>query len=135
MGQEGKTILRFTADRPGDVAEWPRWDADLRELYFGAEVIKAFIGPAENQEAVFAAFEGANWRRVIDNPLPHEEGVDRRKQLEWTIRRLNGNQHPPRMRFRACEYSRKIAWAPLSDMRPARKRRGGKGKRPKKSDG
>ncbi len=136
MKRQTKKRVGFHAnDATGPHLDVPFWDGQLRELHYRGQRIKAFKSPAENQEAVFAAFQKADWVGVI--PVPHLAAccADRRKQLENVVARLNGRQRPPSLRFHACAYGQLISWEPLARRAAARKRKVRKGKRPNKGEG
>src|SRR5262249_44432444 len=50
-------------------ARRPKWDADRRELWYGAVLCKRYRRPAPNQEKILAAFEEDGWPGRIDDPL------------------------------------------------------------------
>jgi hypothetical protein len=127
MKHESNTNLPFLMqDSPVPHSDMPFWDATLRRLYFRGECIKAFTGPAENQEAILFAFQLSTWM-LIDNPLPPDPQANRYRQLEYAVRRLNSHQHPQqRLRFHVCDYGKKIYWEAIDAKRSARKRRSAK---------
>ena len=78
----------------------PTWNAELRELRWGKQLVKKFNGPATNQELICAVFEEDKWAPRIDDPLPG--GLTRRKRhdrLRDVIRRLNGHQMETHIHF------------------------------------
>lgn len=124
-----------TEDATGPRLDMPFWDAEMRRLHFRGECIKAFTGPAQNQEAILSAFQRSGWG-LINNPLPSDPEVLSHRQLEYAVRRLNSNQHPQqRLRFRVCDYNTKIFWEALCEQPRARKRFAAKKKRRRASDG
>jgi hypothetical protein len=134
--REPKTNLPFRTNNASDSRlNVPFWDGQLRELHYRGQRIKTFKSPAENQEVIFAAFQKARWISVI--PVPHlaEGCADPCKHLENVVARLNGHQHPPCLRFHVCAYGKNISWEPLVKQCAARKRKGRKKKRSKKSEG
>ena len=128
MEQEPKATLPSQTTDSSPHRDLPFWDGDLRRLHFRGECIKAFTGPAENQEAILAAFQKSGWV-VIDNPLPPDPETNQHRQLEYAVRRLNGHQYPrQRLRFHVCGYGKKISWEAICGDQRARNRRSRKKK-------
>ena len=76
----------------------PTWNAELRELRWGKQLVKKFKGPAANQELICAVFEEDKWAPRIDDPLPG--GLTRQKRqarLHDVVARLNKSQR--RLKF------------------------------------
>jgi hypothetical protein len=114
MEHEQQGILRFPVAHPaGSASDLPRWDRVRRELRLGGELVKAYTGPAANQEVILEAFEELGWTKDIDNPLPREKDEDPHKKLEQTVRRLNGHQRAPLLRFHVCGGGHKVRWERL----------------------
>jgi len=88
----------------------PRWDKDLRELWSGELLIKAFRRPAPNQERVLASFEEERWPGKIDDPLPGSPGVDAQQRLHDTINRLNRGQRNRLVIFRGDGSGAGVRW-------------------------
>ncbi len=81
------------------MAERPIWNARLGELWWHASLIKRFREDAANQRCVLDGFQDGGWMRVNENPLPAHRGLNRKRQLKYTIRDLNRGQHPTQVRF------------------------------------
>jgi hypothetical protein len=79
----------------------PHWDAERRQLRYGGIVVKEFRGRPGTQELILAVFEEEEWSPRIDDPLPPADDIDPPTRLRETIRRLNGGQLSPLMRFQA----------------------------------
>jgi hypothetical protein len=78
----------------------PRWDCELRQLWFSGSLIREYRVPSPNQELILAAFQELMWPAHIDDPLPPVPGVETRKRLHDTIVRLNRHHQHRRIRFR-----------------------------------
>lgn len=125
-----KMILPIeTNDASSPLLDVPFWDSQLRQLHYRGECIKSFQSPAENQELILTALQQAGWT-LIPNPLLPDPSVDRQRQLQDAVRRLNGHQHPqPRLRFHVCNYGQSISWEPIGRARSGGKRKSRKEKR------
>ena len=88
----------------------PVWDADLRRLWVVSILVKAFTGPAANQELILTAYQEEDWRRMVDDPLPPLKDMDAPTRLGKAITRLNGRQHPKLLIFHACRNSSAVVW-------------------------
>jgi hypothetical protein len=88
----------------------PRWDQLLRELWLGNRLVKRFRVPADNQELILSAFEELGWPRHIDDPLPPSAIVDRCERLHAAIKRLNGCQAEPLLKFSGDGRGTGIFW-------------------------
>jgi hypothetical protein len=88
----------------------PYWDADLRELWFGSVLVKAFTGPAPNQELILTAFQESGWKRLLLDPLPPTPGIDSRERFQDAVERLNLYQRTRFLRFRLCRKSTAVVW-------------------------
>ena len=89
----------------------PTWNAELRELRWGKQLVKKFKGPAANQELICAVFEEDKWAPRIDDPLPG--GLTRRKRhdrLRDVIRRLNGHQEATHIHFCPDGRGKGVRW-------------------------
>jgi hypothetical protein len=95
---------------PGPQAGQPRWDADLRELWLGRELVKQFTRPARNQELILAAFQEEGWPARIDDPLPCHPDRDPVQCLHDAINRLNRHQNRPLLRFHGDGSGRGVRW-------------------------
>ena len=67
----------------------PKWDAELRELRLGSQLLRRFRQRASCQEAILSAFEEEGWPARIDDPLPPKSGHDAKRRLHSTIENLN----------------------------------------------
>lgn len=97
------------ADQP-DVAH-PRWDSDLRELWWGAQLVKQFRVPAPSQELILTSFEELRWVPRIDSPLPPDRWTDPGHRLHAAIRGLNRGHRRPLIVFRRDGTGEGIRWA------------------------
>jgi hypothetical protein len=88
----------------------PRWDAECRELRWGAKLVKRFRVPALNQELVLAAFEEEGWPPHLDDPLPKDANYDAKQRLQDTIKRLNRHQVNRLLHFRGDGSGTGILW-------------------------
>jgi hypothetical protein len=86
----------------------PRWNAELRELRLGPQLVKRYRRPANNQALILDALEELGWPPCIDDPLPG--GPGQRKRLLNAIQRLNGAQVTPRLRFHANGAGNGVLW-------------------------
>jgi hypothetical protein len=91
----------------------PRWDAECRELRWGAALVKRFREPALNQELILAVFEEEGWPARIDDPLPNDPGCDPKQRLHDTIKRLNRHQANRLLRFRGDGSGSGVLWEAL----------------------
>jgi hypothetical protein len=81
------------------VPEVPRWDDEVRQLWWDKYLIKEFRRPAANQELVLAALEEEGWPPRIDDPLPPTSGIDPKDRLHDTIKALNRHHLHRMLRF------------------------------------
>ena len=88
----------------------PRWDAECRELRWGAKLVKRFRVPAPNQELVLAAFEEEGWPPHLDDPLPNNSSTDPKQRLHDTIKRLNRRQVNRLLYFRGDGSGTGVLW-------------------------
>jgi len=89
----------------------PHWNEDTRELLYDGSVVKRFKQPAENQVAVLAAFEEANWPRQMDDPIPPKDDMESKRRLGDTVEALNDNHvTEEKMHFRADGTGEGIRW-------------------------
>ena len=98
----------------------PRWDAAERLLILGGRVVKQYLVPSPNQQAVLAAFQEEGWPRSIDDPLPFMPGRRPKERLHATIRCLNANQQNRLVRFRGNGTGEAVLWEPIAASAPAR---------------
>jgi hypothetical protein len=91
----------------------PQWNAELRELRLGDILVKRFSGPAQNQEAILAAFQEEGWPTRIDDPLRPSPNVSSTRRLHDTIKNLNRHQVHCLLRFRGDGTGQGIRWESL----------------------
>lgn len=94
----------------GFVPAVPRWDKQLRQLWWRDCLIKQFRVPAPNQEIVLAALEEDGWPARIDDPLPHTPGIDSKARLHDTIKSLNRHQQHRLLCFHGDGNGLGICW-------------------------
>lgn len=85
------------------IPDVPRWDGDVRTLWYGDTAIKRFMLPAENQIAVLEEFQKEGWPVRIDFPwaLLRRKPVAVAKRLQnETVRNLNRAQRSDRIHLR-----------------------------------
>ena len=90
--------------------ETPRWDAELRKLYFRDQVVKRFKWPAMNQEVVLTVFQEEGWPERIDDPLAPVEDKDPKRRLADTIKCLNRKQSRHLIKFHGDGTGEGITW-------------------------
>jgi hypothetical protein len=88
----------------------PRWYAPLRELWVGPILVKAFTGPAKNQELIFQSYQEINWQPLLFSPLLPNADLEPCERLHKAVERLNGNQRTPLVRFRPAHHCTAFAW-------------------------
>jgi hypothetical protein len=98
------------ADKLRRQAATPRWEAETRELWVGGQLVKRFRVPAPNQELILAAFEEQGWPPRIDDPLLRDDFTDPRDRVHEAVKRLNGRQATPLLRFRTDANGTGIRW-------------------------
>ena len=91
----------------------PYWDDDLRELRYGDAVVKRYKRNAENQFIILRVFQEENWRHRISDPIPGDEGIDPKRRLNETIRRLNACHLDHLIAFSADGTGEGIQWRPV----------------------
>jgi hypothetical protein len=84
-------------------------------LFYGGEVIKHFVVPANSQEAILDEFERRQWPECIPNPLPDGPDTSAQQRLHDAIKRLNSGQHPPRIRFHGNGRANGVRWGSIPD--------------------
>jgi hypothetical protein len=87
----------------------PQWDSRTGELHFEGTLILQLQRPASFQWRLVTAFQELHWAWRIDDPLPRTKG-DSSARLRQTIRDLNRNQNPPRVRFLVEADGRGVRW-------------------------
>ena len=88
----------------------PVWNARLRELRVGGQLVKRFRVPAVNQQTVLMAFEEEGWPERIDDPLPSRSERTQRRALHDTVGALNRAQVHSLIRFGADGSGEGIRW-------------------------
>jgi hypothetical protein len=88
----------------------PQWQARLRQLSLGGELVKQFRQPAPCQEVILTAFEEEHWPAILDDPLPPTVEVNPRQRLHDAIRNLNRAQRGPFVRFEGDGSGMRICW-------------------------
>jgi hypothetical protein len=96
----------------------PKWYPDRQELRVGEVTVKQFKVPAENQEAVLAAFEEEGWPVHVYDPLPPQTDQDPKRRLHNTINSLNRHQKHPLIRFIGNGNGQGIRWEFLTPGQP-----------------
>ena len=100
----------------GAPADLPRWDAEAKVLVFRGWIVKQFRRPAPMQEAIFDAFQEANWAVRMDDPLRPTPGTLPKEHLHATIRSLNQHQECPILRFLGDGSGERILWVGICRM-------------------
>lgn len=109
-------LLRVAPPSPScglELPDKPTWDAELRELRLGSLVVKRFRVPAPAQELILTVFQEEGWPRRIDDPLPPSSEVAPKDRLHETIKSLNRNQRPLRIRFAGNGEACAVIWEPV----------------------
>jgi hypothetical protein len=75
------------------MAERPIWNTSEGVLWFQGMLVKRFRHDAPLQRCVLDALQATAWTRHAGNPLPSQEGVNRKIQLKNTVKDLNHGQH------------------------------------------
>ena len=89
----------------------PRWDAVRRQLWVGRVLVKAFTGPAANQELLLTCFHESGWdTRPQDDPLPPKADLPPRKRFQAAVEGVKGCQRTQLLRFRLCQSSTAVYW-------------------------
>jgi hypothetical protein len=105
------TTLPFQTVAPSGTSDAvPQWDNIRRRLHFRGDCIKAYTGPAQNQEVVLAIFQTRGWPSCVDSPWHGKKGGKWKKTLENTMQRLNEHRHSPNLRFHVDGKGRQIRW-------------------------
>lgn len=89
----------------------PRWNPMRRELSLGGSLVKRFLVPARNQEAILVAFQEEGWPECIDDPLIGDHGIDLKNRLNDVVFRLNRSQIQPLIRFHTNGNGNGIRWS------------------------
>jgi hypothetical protein len=87
----------------------------LRVLSVGGKAVKKFREPADNQEAILAAFEEEGWPVQVDDPIPPRDEVDPKERLHFTIAHLNEYQEHELIKFHGDGTGEAVRWAPVTD--------------------
>ena len=89
----------------------PRWDAELRELHVGQQMVKRYRCRAANQEAILAAFEEEGWPTHIYDPLTGgNENLHPHRRLNDAVRGLNRHQKTALIRFSTDGTGEGVRW-------------------------
>ena len=88
----------------------PRWDAERRSLSYKGRLVKRFRAPAENQEIVLASFQELGWPGRIDDPIPGRTGMNSRRRLSDTVKRLNPKKGNLPIRFDMDGTGQGVIW-------------------------
>jgi len=89
----------------------PVWEKERGRLWYGDLLVKELHQPAPFQRLVFEAFQEANWRSRIHDPLPWDENVDSQERLRNIAKGLNRNQIIPILEFWPDGTGTAICWA------------------------
>jgi len=109
--QVGYRVLRRTNDLGrSKAARTPTWDGDRRVLSLAGVIVKRFARPAENQQAILAAFQEESWPAKIDDPLTPVEEMDSKRRLNDAIKSLNHHQSHHLILFRGDGTGQGITW-------------------------
>jgi hypothetical protein len=92
----------------------PHWDSSTRRLFLGETLVKQFLVPAKNQEAILEAFERLGWPECIDNPLADGDETSAQRRLHNAITRLNHQQIHPIIRFHGTGTGTGVRWEPVA---------------------
>jgi hypothetical protein len=88
----------------------PRWDRELRKLWYGVLLVKEYRNPAESQETILSAFEEDGWPPRIDDPLPVVGEINPTERLHEAIRGLNRAQRNRLLTFRRDGTGEGVVW-------------------------
>jgi hypothetical protein len=99
---------------PPSINDTPRWEAPVRKLWLGEQLVLWLRRRAPNQECLLASFEELQWRERIDDPLPAGGGVDREERLVDTVKSLNRGQACILIRFRVTADRLGVYWEPVT---------------------
>jgi hypothetical protein len=93
----------------------PCWDAELRQLQVGGQIVKEFRQPSTRQVAVLSAFQSQGWPPRIDDPLsaPGQDSVH--GLLHYTIQNLNRYQVLKLIHFYGDGTRRGVRWRLVND--------------------
>jgi hypothetical protein len=104
-----------SSDAASNISLLPGWNSVLRELHFGARLVKRFHEPADNQETILAAFEEEGWPLRIDDPLSPTPAISAKRRLRDAIKNLNRHQIHRLIRFRGDGRGQGILWEALPE--------------------
>jgi hypothetical protein len=113
----------------------PRWQPNPGWLWWDKLLVKRVRRDAVMQRPILDAFEEerteeTGWPPWVYSPLPRHPNVDPKARLDDALRRLNGAQAHPVLRFYTDVAYEKVYWQPVTDTdRSAGKRRKSAGKR------
>ena len=67
-----------------------------------------------NQELVLVSFEEQGWPECIHDPIPPRDGLDSKRCLHDTIKRINRGQLAPLLRFHGDGNGQAVYWEALN---------------------
>jgi hypothetical protein len=79
----------------------PVWDAATGALWWDGRVVKRVYRDAPNQRLVLATFDESGWPERIDDPLPGQNGTNRKSRVRETAKSLNRGAAPGTIVFHA----------------------------------
>ena len=82
----------------------------MGRLWFRGLTVKHVRHDAANQRCVLHAFQTQAWVQLIEDPLPHDPGIMRKKRRLQTVKTLNQRQSPRTIRF-YTDGNGRIGWA------------------------
>jgi hypothetical protein len=92
------------------LARQPFWEEAMGRLWFRGLIVKHVRPDAANQRCVLHAFQMGAWVQTIEDPLPHDPGIMRKKRRLQTVKTLNQRQSPRTIRF-YTDGNGRIGWA------------------------
>jgi hypothetical protein len=81
------------------LARRPFWEEAMGRLWFRGLAVKHVRHDAANQRCVLRAFQRQAWEQLIEDPLPRDPGIMRKKRRLQTVKALNQRQSPRTIRF------------------------------------
>jgi hypothetical protein len=88
----------------------PEWRGKRGEVYWGSELVKRVRDDAILLRCILTAFQKQGWISPIKNPLPQQQGKNRKTRQRDAIKSLNKLQKPLRIRFRCDRATGGIGW-------------------------
>lgn len=95
----------------------PSWCAERKELSFIGRVIKTYVRPAPNQEAILMAFEEEGWPFHVDDPIVPKNGCNPRQRLRASVQGMNRQSDPPAIEFSCDGSGMGVCWRPIGSSR------------------